>query len=78
MANALVDSLACLMPHQKAEVLWRTGTSKEPMNPETAWKRRKLLNKELDNIKDAITPLLAGRSHDEAIDAYIQLQFVSL
>lgn len=78
MANALVDSLACLMPHQKAEVLWRTGTSKEPMNPETAWKRRKLLNKELDNIKDAITPLLTGRSHDEAIDAYIQLQFVSL
>jgi hypothetical protein len=78
MANALVDSLSCLMAHQKAEVLWRTGTSKEPMNPETAWKRRKLLNKELDNIKDAVTPLLTGRSHDEAIDAYIQLQFVSL
>mmetsp|Transcript_9678 Transcript_9678/g.16103 ORF Transcript_9678/g.16103 Transcript_9678/m.16103 type:complete len:303 (+) Transcript_9678:156-1064(+) len=75
MANALVESLSTLLPHQKAEVLWRTGTSKEPMNAETAWKRRKLLNKELDNIKDAVSPLLAGRSHDEAIDAYIQLQF---
>lgn len=76
MANALVESLH-IMPHQKAEILWRTGTSKEPMNAETAWKRRKLLNKELDNIKVAVAPLLTNRSHDQAIDAYIQVQYVS-
>jgi hypothetical protein len=78
MANALVNSLSGLMTHQKAEVLWRTGTSKEPMNAETAWKRRKLLNKELENIRDAVTPLLvADRTHDEALDHFIQQQFVS-
>lgn len=75
MANALVDSLEGVMPHQKAEILWRTGTSKEAMNAETAWKRRKLLNKELENIRVAVAPLLANRTHDQAIDAYIQVQF---
>jgi hypothetical protein len=75
MANALLDSLTILQPHQKAEVLWRTGTSKQTMNADTAWKRRKLLNKEIENIRTAISPLLTGRSHDQALDAYIQLQF---
>ena len=66
------------MTHQKTEVLWRTGTSKEPMNAETAWKRRKLLNKELENIRDAVTSLLVpDRTHDEALDRLIQQQFVS-
>ena len=78
MANALVDSLSGIMTHQKTEVLWRTGTSKEPMNAETAWKRRKLLNKELENIRDAVTSLLVpDRTHDEALDHLIQQQFVS-
>jgi len=77
MANALVDSLTIILPHHKAEILWRTGTSKEPMNADTAWKRRKLLNKEIDNIKDGVTALVAGRSHDEAVDQFIQQQFVS-
>jgi len=78
MANALVDSLEGLLSHQKAEVLWRTGTSKEPMNAETAWKRRKLLNKELENIRAAVSPLLPNRTHDQAIDAYVQVQFESV
>lgn len=78
MANALVNSLDALMPHQKVEVLWRTGTSKEPMNAETAWKRRKLLNKELENIKDFAMPLLVGRTHDQALDVFIQQQFESV
>lgn len=77
MANALVDSLTIILPHHKAEILWRTGTSKEPMNADTAWKRRKLLNKEIDNIKEGVTALVAGRSHDEAVDQFIQQQFVS-
>mmetsp|Transcript_5550 Transcript_5550/g.6448 ORF Transcript_5550/g.6448 Transcript_5550/m.6448 type:complete len:301 (-) Transcript_5550:116-1018(-) len=75
MANALLNSVEGLLSHQRAEVLWRTGTSKEPMNAETAWKRRKLLNKELENIRAAVSPLLPNRTHDQAIDAYIQVQF---
>mmetsp|Transcript_13804 Transcript_13804/g.32106 ORF Transcript_13804/g.32106 Transcript_13804/m.32106 type:complete len:310 (+) Transcript_13804:80-1009(+) len=75
MANALVDSLSSLAPHQKEEVMWRTGTSKEAMQPDTAWKRRKLLNKELEKIAEAVTPFMEGRTHDQAVDAYIQQQF---
>ena len=77
MANALVESLTTILPHHKAEILWRTGTSKEPMNADTAWKRRKLLNKEIDNIKEGVTALVAGRTPDEAVDQFIQQQFVS-
>ena len=75
MANALVQSLSFLMPHQKVEVMWRTGTSKESMNPETAWKRRKLLNKEMEKIATDVRVLMPGRSHDEACELYIQQQF---
>lgn len=79
MANALVNSLTFLMPHQKVEVMWRTATSKEPMNPETAWKRRKLLNKEMEKIASEVRPLMVeGKSHDEAVDLYIQQQFESV
>jgi hypothetical protein len=78
MANALVNSLdGFLTPYQKEEILWRTGTSKEPMNAETAWKRRKVYCKELENIKDGVSVLMVGRTKDEAIQAYLQLQYVS-
>lgn len=75
MANALVQSLSFLLPHQKVETMWLTGTSREPMNPETAWKRRKLLNKELEKIACEVRPLMQGRSHDEACELYIQQQY---
>jgi len=70
-----------LQPHQCAEVLWRTGTSKEALGAETAWKRSKMIDKELKALCDAIGPIQAavpGRTHEEAIDEYIQQQFVSL
>lgn len=75
MANALVQSLSFLLPYQKVETMWRTGTSREPMNPETAWKRRKLLNKELEKIASEVRPLMQGRTHDEACELYIQQQY---
>lgn len=77
MATALLDSLTCLAPHHKEAVLWRTGTSKELMLPEIAWKRRKLLIKELEKISNAVTPLTQGRSHDQVVEAFIQQQYVS-
>ena len=77
MANALVESLFFVPPHRREEILWRTGTSKEAMNADTAWKRRKLLNKDIESIKDAVTSRGAGLGHHEAIDSYLQLQFVS-
>lgn len=80
MANALVESLDFIPPHQRCEILWRTGTSKEPMNADNAWKRRKLLTKDIESIRDAITARASGSEldHDEAIDSYVRNLFVSL
>jgi hypothetical protein len=75
LANALLETTD-LLPHQRAAVMWRTGTSREPLGPETAWKRSKTIDKELKAICDSIRPLQAdGRSHDEAIDEYILQTF---
>ena len=77
LANALLETTD-LLPHQRAAVMWRTATSREPLGPETAWKRSKTIEKELKAICDSIRPLQAdGRSHDEAIDEYILQTFVS-
>jgi len=32
-----------LLPHHREEIMWRTGTSKALMEPETAWKRMKII-----------------------------------
>jgi hypothetical protein len=79
MANALLDSITFIPPHQRLEIFWRTGTSKEPMNADTAWKRRKLLTKDIERIKEAVTERAAnsGLSHEDAIDSYLQNALVS-
>lgn len=78
MANALCASVPGLLDHQKKEVMWRTGTSREPMQADTAWKRRKLLNKELEKIGNGVRPLMVqGRTHQQACDAYVQQMYVS-
>ena len=51
-AFALLDSLDFLYPHQKAEILWRTASSKEQLDAEVAWKRAKCVEKELDDLAE--------------------------
>ena len=76
-AVALVEATE-LLPHQKEEILWRTGTSKDPLQADNAWKRMKLIEKEMEKIRGKIRDLCAtGLSHDEAIDTFIQQQYVS-
>lgn len=76
-ALALVDAIG-LLPHQKGEIMWRTGTSKEPMQPETAWKRMKLIEKEVEKMKEKMKPFVAeGRSQKETCDMFVQQQYVS-
>ena len=76
-ARALLEATG-LTPQQQLEVMWRTGTSKEALNPETAWKRFKLVEKELEKISEKVKPLCkVGKSHDDVMKEYIYLQFVS-
>lgn len=67
-----------LLPHQREEVLWRTGTSKQTLGTDTAWKRTKMVEKELSSIADRMRPFHANsRTTSEAVDLYIQSLYVS-
>lgn len=76
-AKALLEATG-FQPHQQIEIMWRTGTSKEPLTPESAWKRVRLVEKELEKIRDKVKPLCEeGKSHDDIVNEFIQQQFVS-
>jgi hypothetical protein len=78
LAKQVLDTTH-LQPEERAQVLWRKMTTKEPLGPETAWKRVRTIEKELESLADAIRPLLqaGGRSEEQAIDEYIAQAFVS-
>lgn len=77
LAKAVLET-SDLAPHEQTQVWWRTGTSKEPLGAETAWKRAKNIEKELKSLEETIRPLLAeAQSDDEAIDTFIRQSFVS-
>jgi hypothetical protein len=77
-ACALVESLDFLFPHQKDEILWRTATSKEQLAPDFAWKRMKLIEKEMISLSQQVKPFVnTGRSHDESVDLLVQHLYVS-
>jgi len=74
-AMALVEG-AGFLPHQREEIMWRTGTSREPMQPETAWKRMKLIEKEVEKVAEKARPLcVIGKSHDDVCNEFIQQQY---
>ncbi|KAL7575484.1 hypothetical protein ACA910_020070 [Epithemia clementina (nom. ined.)] len=75
-AQALVSMLDFCLPHHKAEILWRTSTSRETVTPEICWKRFQLIQKELDRLAEQIKPFMAPeRSHQEAVDLLEQHLF---
>ena len=66
-----------LLPHHREEIMWRTGTSKALMDPETAWKRMKIIEKELEKlINEKVKPCYReGMTHDELCKEFIQQVF---
>jgi hypothetical protein len=76
---ALLETLTFLLPFQKEEIMWRTATSKEPINPEIAWKRAKSVDNEMANLAKVIRPLIAaGKTHDETVDLLVQSSYEAL
>lgn len=76
---AILESLDFIPPHYRAEVMWRTATSKEAMTPEIAWKRSRLIERELTKLAEKIKPWMqTGNSHEEACEAMLQEMFESV
>jgi hypothetical protein len=76
---ALLESLTFVLPHQKEEIMWRTGSSKEPLTAEIAWKRAKSVDNELEKLAKALKPfIVAGKTHNEIVDLLVQSLFEGL
>eukprot|EP00538_Stauroneis_constricta_P009014 CAMPEP_0119550724 /NCGR_PEP_ID=MMETSP1352-20130426/4187_1 /TAXON_ID=265584 /ORGANISM="Stauroneis constricta, Strain CCMP1120" /LENGTH=381 /DNA_ID=CAMNT_0007596669 /DNA_START=97 /DNA_END=1242 /DNA_ORIENTATION=- len=73
---ALLESTDFILPRHKEEILWRTGTSKETMSADIAWKRMKSIDKELEKLAEKILPFSDGtKTHEETCSAFIQSQY---
>lgn len=77
MANHLCQSLSATS-HQKEEIMYRTATSKEPLNADVAWKRMKLIDREIQIIITKLKPYLEGKSPEEACELFVQTQYESV
>ena len=78
-AFALLDSLDFLYPHQKAEILWRTASSKEQLDAEVAWKRAKCVEKELDDLAEKVKTFVPqAKTHNEAVNMLVQSLYEQL
>lgn len=77
-AQELLKSLDFLDFFQRQEIMFRTIASKEPLAPDLAWRRMKLIEREI--ATSITTPYKAviesddnrGKSHDEVCDALLQ------
>lgn len=69
----LLDQLDFLFPDQRQEILWRTMTSRVPIDGDCAWARLKNINKELKNLQTKVKSVLSPtRSHQESVDLMVQ------
>lgn len=76
----ILSTLTFIPVYHRIEVLFRTATGKTPLTPELAWRRMKLIDRE---ISQAILPKFTelwnqdggNKSHDYVCDRFLQLEF---
>jgi len=81
-ASELLQDLGFLDFYQRQEIMFRTIASKEPLAPDLAWRRMKLITREIGAsiLTPAYRAVLASdehadKSHDERCDLLLQLMY---
>mmetsp|Transcript_27342 Transcript_27342/g.78805 ORF Transcript_27342/g.78805 Transcript_27342/m.78805 type:complete len:346 (-) Transcript_27342:1982-3019(-) len=79
-AADLVNTLDWIPGGHKMEVMFRTATGKTPLSPDLAWRRMKLIDRDIAKIIiPGVKPFMGpDKTHQESSDAYIQSQFNSI
>ena len=78
-AKALLQSIDFVPDHERNEIFYRTKCSMEMMQPDVAWKRAHLIDKELETLAEQIKPFCApDRTHEQAVNSLVRDLFVSL
>jgi hypothetical protein len=82
-----VECAGFLMPHQRAQILWTTATSRKPVTPDGMMKRMRLAVKEVEDVAAEVktfvmeneTEGVAGlTTHEEVYNAFLRHRFVSV
>jgi len=76
-AKDLVNSLSFVPLYQRMEIMFRTAAGKIALSPELAWRRMKLINREIKKtICPKISKLSEGcSSHDELCENFLQEEY---
>lgn len=79
-AADLVNTLDWIPAGHAMEVMYRTASGKTPLSPDLAWRRMKIIDREIaktiiPGVKPFICPEL---THQQACDAYIESQYQSI
>jgi hypothetical protein len=66
-----------LLPYQREEVLYKTASSRESLNPESLWRRLKKVPKEVGRVAEQVRPLItSSKTHLECYHAFLQKTYV--
>jgi hypothetical protein len=84
-ATHLLETMPGLRQKQREEIFWRTGTSREPLNPETMWRRARAvvvdvakLADQIDELYRLLNPRVDHVTHHSVYVRYIQKQYSDL
>ena len=82
-ANDILQSLDFLNDYTRQEIMFRTNASKEPLSPELAWRRMKIIERDIEQTilptaKEVVEDVEnSGKSHDEICEMMLQSMYVS-
>lgn len=69
---------AFLSPYEKEQILWRTQKDGKQLDDVTAWKRAKIIERDLARtIKEFQRFGVQGRTHQESVNLFVQFTYVS-
>ena len=76
----IINTLNYIPVYHRISIMFRTASGKVPLTPDLAWRRMKVIEREITKaIISKIEPLLEDNaSHNELCEEFIQSQYVSL
>ena len=88
--NILLETMPNLRENEREEIFWRTGTSRELLNPETVWRRARAVVVDVSKLAEQIDELFQKEmlaedaaddeevTHHSVYQKYIQKQYKDL
>jgi len=78
MMYSILREIDFMSPSDKEAVLWKTQRSQEQLDPVTAWKRCKIIERDLGKLLKMMPQYMQlARSHQMAVNLMVQDLFVS-